>query len=117
MYINLLKLNDTNPIFVKPYNDKCPYPINQEVNQILFVDVDHQSWDVIMPSIDAVIALAAQDKIAILIFNNCGFMIRDYIIQEMKKKLYTQIEVELNDYIYENCLYFGQFNRGLIIDI
>ena len=118
MYLNLMRLNDARQNFVEPYNSKCAYPINQEVNKILIVDLENEAWDSIIPSIDSVITLAAQCKVAIVIFfNTLDFMNRSYIRKAMEKNLYNEVEVDIEDWVYSNCLYFGQFNRGLIIDI
>lgn len=108
MYIRLQRLCDAAEEYIKPYNDMCAYQINQKANRILKVFLDpFEAED--EKSIDAIITMAADSKIAIVLFS-CSDDKGDYIKKKMKERLYTEIDYDLGiDYL---C--FGQFNFGLI---
>lgn len=112
MNLILSCLCDTVTQFTKPYNKMCAYQINQNVNRILFVEADSE---ISYETIDAIIAMIRDSKIAVVIFN-CLNIQKCYIRKKMKERLFTEIEHELTGH-YKDCLYFGQFNFGLIIDI
>lgn len=113
MDLILNRLCDTVESFTKPYNEMCAYPINQKANRMLFVFADPICSDT-PDTIDAVISMAADSKIAVVFFL-CKEEEKDYIRKKMRERLYTELDVEdMGVPEYERGLYFGQFNFGLI---
>lgn len=113
MDLILNRLCDTVELFTAPYNKMCAYPINQKANRMLFAFADPIHPDP-PDTIDAVIAMAADSKIAVVFFL-CKEEEKDYIRKKMRERLYTELDVEdMGVPEYERGLYFGQFNFGLI---
>lgn len=113
MDLILNRLCDTAAPFIKPYNEMCAYPINQKANRMLFAFSDEIHLDT-PETIDAIIAMAADSKIAVVFFL-CKEEEKDYIRKKMRERLYTELDVEdMGVPEYKRGLYFGQFNFGLI---
>lgn len=115
MDLILNRLCDTAELFTKPYNEMCAYPINQKANRMLFVFADPICSDT-PDTIDAVISMAADSKIAVVFFL-CKEKEKEYIRKKMQERLYTELDAgDMGVPEYKGGLYFGQFNFGLIYD-
>lgn len=115
MDLILNRLCDTAEPFTKPYNKMCAYPINQKANRMLFAFTDPIHPDP-PETIDAVISMAADSKIAVVFFL-CKERDKKYIREKMRERLYTELDVgDMGVPEYKGGLYFGQFNFGLIYD-
>lgn len=114
MDLILNRLCDTAEPFIKPYNEMCAYPINQKANRMLFAFPDEIHSDT-PETIDAVISMAADSKIAVVFFLCKERAEKEYIRKKMRERLYTELDVEdMGVPEYKGGLYFGQFNFGLI---
>lgn len=115
MDLILNRLCDTVELFTAPYNKMCAYPINQKANRMLFAFSDAIQLDT-PDTIDAVISMAADSKIAVVFFL-CKEEEKDYIRKKMWERLYTELDAgDMGVPEYKGGLYFGQFNFGLIYD-
>lgn len=113
MDLILNRLCDTVELFTAPYNKMCAYPINQKANRMLFAFADPIHPD-LPDTIDAVISMAADSKIAVVFFL-CKEEEKEYIRKKMRERLYTELDAgDMGVPEYKGGLYFGQFNFGLI---
>lgn len=106
-------LEKSQDAFIQAYNDTCAYLINQKANQILHIFNENLEDG---ETIDAIIDLAAGNKIAIIYFWNFKNSANQYIRNVMDYLRFTELSTDEVKQ-YGDCICFGQFNFGRVIDI
>ena len=115
MKIMLDSIDNCTESYTKPYLDFCAVPIDTKVNRVLevrFEDGENGENEVeVRSSIEAIIELARDSKVAIIWFQDVGFSNGLMIKKLMKERTY----IELDHIFGKNSLCFGQYNFGGIL--